>query len=139
MALLGHRGPDDDGTHRARETNGVLGHTRLAIMDPHGGHQPIVDRNGARAIVANGEIYNFPELRPALAKRHSFDTESDTEAILHLYGEHGTDAVDHLDGMYAFAILDEQGLLSRATPSASSRSTTDARTARCCSRPSSRP
>ena len=116
MALLGHRGPDDDGTHRARETDGVLGHTRLAIMDPHGGHQPIVDRNGARAIVANGEIYNFPELRPALAKRHSFDTESDTEAILHLYGEHGTDAVDHLDGMYAFAILDERGLLLARDP-----------------------
>ncbi|MBA2579953.1 MAG: asparagine synthase B [Thermoleophilaceae bacterium] len=116
MAVLGHRGPDDEGTHQARSTDGVLGHTRLAIMDPQGGHQPIVDRNGARAIIANGEIYNFPKLRPQLSERHSFDTDSDTEAILHLYGEHGTDAVDHLDGMYAFAILDEQGLMLARDP-----------------------
>ena len=116
MAMLGHRGPDDEGTHRARETAGVLGHTRLAIMDPRCGHQPIVDRNGARAIIANGEIYNFPKLRPQLSERHDFDTDSDTEAILHLYGEHGTDAVDHLDGMYAFAILDERGLMLARDP-----------------------
>ena len=116
MAVLGHRGPDDEGTHRARDADGVLGHTRLAIMDPRCGHQPIVDRNGARAIIANGEIYNFPKLRPQLSERHEFDTDSDTEAILHLYGEHGTDAVDHLDGMYAFAILDERGLMLARDP-----------------------
>ena len=116
MAELGHRGPDDQGTHRARETEGFLGHTRLAIMDPECGHQPIVDQGGGRAIIANGEIYNFPELRPELAKRHVFETDSDTEAILHLYDEHGDDAVEHLDGMFAFAILDERGLLLARDP-----------------------
>ena len=116
MSLLAHRGPDDEGTYDAHADAGMLGHTRLAIMDPECGHQPLVDESGKRAIVANGEIYNFPELKPKLAARHDFSTSSDTEAILHLYADHGQGVVEHLDGMYAFAILDEDGLFLARDP-----------------------
>jgi asparagine synthase (glutamine-hydrolysing) len=70
-----HRGPDGSGVHV--QPNGVLGHRRLAIMDPEGGAQPLYDETDTLAIVANGEIYNFPQLRPDLAERHAFRTTSD--------------------------------------------------------------
>jgi asparagine synthase (glutamine-hydrolysing) len=66
--------------------------------------------------VANGEIYNFPRVRPALDDKHTFRTTSDTEAILHLYEEHGTEAVGYLDGMYAFALVDEEKMFLARDP-----------------------
>ncbi|MCZ6728933.1 MAG: asparagine synthetase B, partial [SAR324 cluster bacterium] len=104
MARLAHRGPDASGMYD-RE-GGTLGHRRLSIMDPAGGDQPIYDALGARAILANGEIYNFPELREDLARRYAFRTRSDSESALHLYDALGSQAVERLDGMYALAIAD---------------------------------
>lgn len=116
MDSLIHRGPDADGIFVAETQAGVLGHRRLSIMDPKGGNQPIYGDEKSKAIVANGEIYNFPQLRPDLIERHNFRTSSDTEAILHLYEEHGTETVNLLDGMYAFAIADENSLFAARDP-----------------------
>jgi asparagine synthase (glutamine-hydrolysing) len=98
---LVHRGPDDFGIHV--ETGACLGHTRLSILDlSSAGHQPMVlDR---LAIVFNGEIYNFPELRRKLPG--AFVSDSDTEVLLHLYRAHGARMVEHIRGMFAFAIWD---------------------------------
>ena len=103
---LGHRGPDANGLWR----NGpcALGHRRLSIIDlsPEA-NQPMVNEDGSIALVANGEIYNFQELRQQLlAKGHAFRSKSDSEVILHLYEEHGHDCVRHLSGMFAFALFD---------------------------------
>ena len=103
MATLAHRGPDGSGLHVEAPT-GVLGHRRLAIMDPVGGAQPIYNENRSAAIVANGEIYNYPQLLPTLARRHDFCTTSDSEAILHLFEEKGSQAANDLQGMFAFAL-----------------------------------
>jgi len=116
MDTLAHRGPDDDGTFAPAGDAGMLGHRRLSIMDPSCGHQPILDAARSRAIVANGEIYNFPQLRPELAKSRDFKTRSDTEAILHLYDKRGPATVKDLDGMYAFAILDDEALFLARDP-----------------------
>jgi asparagine synthase (glutamine-hydrolysing) len=99
-----HRGPDDWGMHKGN--NSVLGHRRLSIMDPKGGRQPIYSEDKTKAIVANGEIYNFRTLRERLGSRHDFQTNSDTETALHAYESLGNGIVDALDGMYAFAIAD---------------------------------
>jgi asparagine synthase (glutamine-hydrolysing) len=104
MDTLIHRGPDAAGMFVSPTKTGILGHRRLSIMDPKGGNQPIYGDDLETAIVGNGEIYNFPELQPELAKMYDFRTDSDTEAILHLYRDRGTDAAQLLDGMYAFAI-----------------------------------
>jgi asparagine synthase (glutamine-hydrolysing) len=101
-----HRGPDDEGL-LARQNTG-LGMRRLSIIDLAGGHQPIFNEDRSAWIVFNGEIYNFPELRPELeAKGHRFATHSDTETIVHLYEEFGADCVKKLRGMFAFALWDE--------------------------------
>jgi len=113
---LAHRGPDGQGAYR----NGscVLVHTRLAIIDVEGGDQPFVAcrENGDEvALIANGEIYNNPELRQHMAGT-TFSSLSDCEPPLHLYLKHGLDYVDHLRGMYAIAIWDaahERLVLSR--------------------------
>jgi asparagine synthase (glutamine-hydrolysing) len=82
---------------------------RLSIIDLTGGHQPISGEDGSATIVFNGEIYNFRELQPQLEGRgHVFRTRSDTEAIVHAYEEYGTACVDHLRGMFAFAIWDDR-------------------------------
>ncbi len=107
MATMVHRGPDADGKFHAPSGRAALGHRRLSIMDPRCGHQPLVSPDGRRALAANGEIYNYPDVRPELEDRHHFRTTSDSEAILHLYEEYGTDVVHHLDGMWAFALLDD--------------------------------
>ncbi len=112
MDLLAHRGPDAEGMHISPNGPGVLGHRRLSIMDPKGGDQPIFNEDRAMAIVANGEIYNFPQLRPELASRHTFTTTSDTEAVLHCYEESGLETVNRLDGMYAFVIADHGELFA---------------------------
>ncbi len=101
-----HRGPDDAGVFVHR--NIALGHRRLSIIDRSGGQQPLSNEDGTVWIVFNGEIYNYRELRPQLeAKGHQFRTNSDTETIVHLYEEFGHDCVQHLNGMFAFAIWDQ--------------------------------
>ena len=102
-ATLVHRGPDDLGMHVA----GPLGmvQTRLSIIDLEHGHQPLVD--GALALTANGEIYNFVELRRSLeARGRRFATASDSETILHTYALDGCDGLRSLNGMFAFALFD---------------------------------
>jgi asparagine synthase (glutamine-hydrolysing) len=102
-AALAHRGPDDMGLHLA----GCLGlvQTRLSIIDLERGHQPMVD--GDLALAANGEIYNFLELRPALeARGRRFATASDSETILHAYALDGLAALPSLHGMFALALHD---------------------------------
>lgn len=114
MLGIAHRGPDGSGIHL--QPNGVLGHRRLAIMDPQGGAQPLYEESGGAAIVANGEIYNFPVLRADLAGRHAFATMSDTEAVLHLFEERGTATPVALEGMFAFAIADADHLFLARDP-----------------------
>src|SRR5947209_5082857 len=101
-----HRGPDDEGIH----TQGCvgLGMRRLSIIDLSTGRQPIHNEDRSVWVVFNGEIYNFPELRARLESRgHRFCTNSDTEVIVHLYEDHGSDCVDYLRGMFAFALWDD--------------------------------
>jgi asparagine synthase (glutamine-hydrolysing) len=105
-AALTHRGPDSDGFHVA--TDVVLGMRRLSIIDVEGGDQPIYNEDGSIAVVFNGEIYNFAELRGSLeARGHCFSSNSDTECIVHLYEEYGPSCVQHLRGMFAFALWDD--------------------------------
>jgi asparagine synthase (glutamine-hydrolysing) len=102
-----HRGPDDDGFY-LKDSVG-LAMRRLAIIDLALGKQPIANEDETAWIVFNGEIYNYLELRSKLEKLgHSFRTNSDTEAIVHAYGEFGADCPKHLRGMFAFAIWDER-------------------------------
>ena len=104
---IAHRGPDGEGFHDGPEVS--LGHRRLAIIDRARGAQPIGNEDGTCWIVFNGEVYNHRRLRPVLeARGHRFRTASDTEAILHAWEEYGTSCVDHLEGMFAFAIWDER-------------------------------
>jgi asparagine synthase (glutamine-hydrolysing) len=87
----------------------VLAHQRLSIIDIPGGHQPLTNEDGSVHLVFNGEIYNFRELRASLEQRgHRFATRSDTEVIVHLYEEHGDACVEHLRGMFAFALWDDR-------------------------------
>jgi len=104
-AALAHRGPDGEGWWADGEA--ALGHRRLAIIDLEGGAQPLENETGSVRVVCNGEIYNYRELRVALeARGHRFRTASDCETIVHLYEEHGPDAVARLNGMFALAIWD---------------------------------
>jgi asparagine synthase (glutamine-hydrolysing) len=101
-----HRGPDSDGFYL--KDNVGLAMRRLAIIDLVTGDQPMCNEDGSIWIVFNGEIYDHLEHRPQLeARGHVFRSQSDTEAILHLYEEYGPACVDHLRGMFAFAIWDE--------------------------------
>lgn len=103
--VLEHRGPDQDGYLLA---DGVaLGMRRLSIIDVASGAQPIFNEDRSVAIVYNGEVYNFPDLRrDLLARGHRFATDTDTECIVHLYEEEGEACVEHLRGMFAFALWD---------------------------------
>lgn len=102
-----HRGPDGEGEHLA--TNAHIAIRRLSIIDLSGGWQPLYNEDRSLAVVANGEIYNFVELRADLESRgHVFRTGSDCETILHLYEELGADCVRKLRGMFAFALWDEK-------------------------------
>lgn len=102
---LAHRGPDGDGVYQ--EPHAALAMRRLSIIDLDGGWQPLYNEDRTLALVANGEIYNFVELRQQLRSQgHRFNTQSDCETILHLYEEYGLDCVHHLRGMFAFALWD---------------------------------
>src|SRR5581483_2309278 len=102
QAALAHRGPDGSGHYRAQDV--AMVQTRLAIIDLATGDQPLFEPGGA-ALVANGEIYNYIELRAQLAGA-AFATASDCEPALHLYRRHGLDFTEHLRGMYAIALHD---------------------------------
>ena len=103
--VIAHRGPDDDGFFTQGRIG--LGMRRLSIVDLSTGHQPISDEDGSITVVFNGEIYNHRSLRENLITRgHRYRTQSDTETIVHLYQEYGNDCVQHLRGMFAFAIWD---------------------------------
>lgn len=102
-----HRGPDDEGMY-INENIG-LGFRRLSIIDLHTGHQPLTNEDESIWIVFNGEIYNYKELYSNLIKQgHVFKTRTDTEVIVHLYEQYGVDCLQHLRGMFAFAIWDDR-------------------------------
>jgi asparagine synthase (glutamine-hydrolysing) len=116
---LHHRGPDGTGLRitSAERAAGAstLGHTRLAIIDPAGGRQPILGgaADDAPALICNGMIYNYRELRERLPGA-TFTTESDSESVLHGYLAWGERIVEELDGMFAFVLLDDAGHLFAA-------------------------
>jgi asparagine synthase (glutamine-hydrolysing) len=106
-AAMVHRGPDDEGIYMQGVVG--LGMRRLSIIDLATGHQPIGNEDGTVWIVFNGEIYNHAALRKQLiVQGHHFSTHSDTETIVHLYEEYGQECVQHLRGMFAFAIWDRR-------------------------------
>jgi asparagine synthase (glutamine-hydrolysing) len=105
-AAIRHRGPDEEGHYVGAGV--ALGMRRLSVIDVAGGSQPISNEDGTVHVVFNGEIYNHHLLRQRLAPRHRLRTRSDTEVLVHLYEEHGADLVQHLRGMFAFAIWDER-------------------------------
>lgn len=102
---LKHRGPDNTGYYLHERVG--LAHTRLSIIDLESGDQPIVSLDGTMALAANGEIYNYVELRKELIEEgRRFKTRSDSETILHAYASSGEHFVDRLHGMFAFALFD---------------------------------
>jgi len=105
--VMRHRGPDDEGLYLG--VCAGLGMRRLSIIDLETGRQPIHNEDRTVWVVLNGEIYNFRDLRQDLKSRgHAFSTLSDTETIVHLYEEYGDRCVEHLRGMFAFALWDEK-------------------------------
>jgi asparagine synthase (glutamine-hydrolysing) len=105
--VLAHRGPDGEGIWLEGPVG--LGHRRLAIIDVDGGAQPIANEDERVWLTYNGEIYNHAELRRRLERRgHRFRTRCDSEVIVHLYEEYGEDCVNHLRGMFAFAVWDRE-------------------------------
>ncbi len=105
ISRLHHRGPD--GTGILLDGAVGLAHARLSIIDVTGGDQPIFNEDRTVAVVFNGEIFNYVELRRELAARgHRFTTDSDTEVLVHLYEEHGERLVEHLNGQFAIALWD---------------------------------
>lgn len=111
-SLIAHRGPDDHGlgVFHAGGTPVTLGHQRLSIIDlSPAGHQPMTNEDGSVWVVFNGEIYNFPELRPQLeAKGHVFRSKSDTEVLLHGWEEWGEELLPRLNGIFSFALVDQK-------------------------------
>jgi asparagine synthase (glutamine-hydrolysing) len=102
---MAHRGPDDEGFFESGKL--ALGMRRLSIIDLTGGHQPIFNEDRSVAVILNGEIYNYRELRHRLWDRgHTFTSCSDSEVIAHAYEEWGPDCVHYLQGMFAFAVVD---------------------------------
>ena len=104
---LAHRGPDAQGLQVWR--GAAIGHRRLSIIDLNTGDQPIFNEDRTLAVILNGEIYNFQELREELqAHGHRFATKSDTEAIVHAYEQWGDRCVERLTGMFVFALWDDR-------------------------------
>ncbi len=110
LQAIEHRGPDGHGANEFAAADGrrvLLGHRRLAIIDPVGGHQPMCDDTAQLALTFNGEIYNFRQLREELAAcGYRFTRDSDTEVLLRAYQHWGEAVCEHLRGMFAFAIWD---------------------------------
>lgn len=105
VATLRHRGPDGAGSWSGSRV--AFGHARLSIIDLATGQQPLFNEDGAVGVILNGEIYNYQDLsRELKAHGHTFRSNADTEVIVHGYEEWGDDVVDHLDGMFAFAVWD---------------------------------
>ena len=105
MNAMIHRGPDGEGL--LSRSGAALGMRRLSIIDLPGGNQPVWNENGTRAVVFNGEIYNYHYLRNELESLgHGFQTQSDTEVIVHAYESWGNKCVEHLRGMFAFALAE---------------------------------
>lgn len=104
-SLIIHRGPDDQRVSAFEEC--TFGHVRLSIVDLVSGHQPMHDKKVGLSVVFNGEIYGFKEIRNGY-KEYGFQTESDTELLLAMYIKHGKDMLQHLPGMFAFAIWDDK-------------------------------
>lgn len=104
---IAYRGPDGEGFHF--EPGVGLGHRRLSVIDVAGGGQPMFNEDGSVVIVFNGEIYNFPELRPELqAMGHVFRNRCDTEAVIHAWESWGPACLEHLTGMFAFVLWDRR-------------------------------
>ena len=103
---LRHRGPDWSGIYDA--SNAVLSHERLAIVEPTSGNQPLISPSNKLILAANGEIYNHRALRSTCDSEYQFQTESDCEVILALYEKEGKDFVKKLNGIFAFAIYDQE-------------------------------
>ena len=112
---LVHRGPDQQDYFGGAGFG--LGHTRLSIMDPAGGKQPLISETGASAMVHNGEIYNFRQLRERVQREHAdagrppyaFSTSSDSEVCLPLFEDHGDGVASMLDGMYTIVVASTDG------------------------------
>ncbi|MGN7613173.1 asparagine synthase (glutamine-hydrolyzing) [Magnetococcales bacterium HHB-1] len=115
LNIIRHRGPDGSGIYM--DDHAALGHVRLAIIDPKGGQQPLLDYQKRAVIAYNGEAYNFLEYRKKLQQQgFKFQTRSDTETVLALYLEEGWQSLGHLSGMFALALWHpekKQGLLIR--------------------------
>ena len=101
-----HRGPDWTGIFSNEKA--LMGHERLAIVDPTSGNQPLYSENGRYVLAANGEIYNHQELRKQFDGKYNFASASDCEVILALYQEKGPAFVDEMNGIFGFAIYDTQ-------------------------------
>ena len=111
LHAIAHRGPDDQGIAAFRCAGSghqvFLGHRRLSIIDPEGARQPMCDSEAGLALIFNGEIYNFRQLRDELSRLgYAFERDSDTEVLLRAYQHWGREVVHHLRGMFAFAIWD---------------------------------
>jgi asparagine synthase (glutamine-hydrolysing) len=107
VACLAHRGPDDMGFYHSDRIS--MGQSRLSIIDIEGGNQPVYNEDRLVVVIYNGEIFNYLELRGDLIKRgHVFYTKSDTEVIVHLYEEYGTELFNHLNGQFAIALWDKK-------------------------------
>ena len=115
LAVLRHRGPDDE--HAIVGDRFAIGARRLSIVDVEGGRQPLTNEDGTVIAAQNGELYNFPELRPRLLEAgHSLHTRTDTEVLPHLWEEYGVGLPEHIQGMFAVAVWDDReqvGLLAR--------------------------
>lgn len=103
---LRHRGPDSSGIYF--NDKAILVHERLSIVDVSSGHQPLYDEKKNLILIANGEIYNYKELKYDLKDNYSFQTNSDCEVILALYKEKGLKLFDYISGIYAFALYDKE-------------------------------
>ena len=105
LPILKHRGPDHQDTIQVNDV--ILGHTRLAIVDIEHGQQPLQSPDGRYTLICNGEIYNHKAIRQQMPD-YPFQTDTDSEVIIALYQQHGTRAVEMLDGMFGFALYDRQ-------------------------------
>ena len=101
-----HRGPDWSGIHCSGSA--ILAHERLSIVDPESGGQPLFSPDGKQVLAVNGEIYNHKEIRARYQGRYDFQTGSDCEVILALYRDKGIDFLEDLNGIFAFALYDEE-------------------------------